>query len=55
MTTLTLCLGVFMFMCGQIREYDYPTPEACERAKQAMPTKVIGDGYAICAPKKATP
>jgi hypothetical protein len=52
MTTLTLCLGMFLAICGQVREFDYQTAEACEQARKAMPASVIGRGYAICAPKK---
>lgn len=50
MYTLTLCLGMFLAICGQIRNFEYPTLQECERARDAVPAKVIGDGYAICAP-----
>lgn len=49
--TLTLCLGMFLGICGQTRTYDYPTRAECEAAKASIPQKSIGGGYAICAPK----
>ena len=49
--TLTLCLGMFFGLCGQVRTYDYQTRAECEAAKADFPQKAIGDGYAICAPK----
>jgi hypothetical protein len=55
MTTLTLCLGMWLSICGQIQTYDYSTPEACERARKAIPALALGHGYAICHPKKAAP
>ena len=50
--TLTLCLGMFMSLCGQYRSYDYPTLQECERARDAFPKAVIGSGFALCVPKK---
>ena len=48
--TLTLCLGMFMSLCGSIKTFDYPTLAECEKARDAVSKKAIGDGYAICAP-----
>ena len=53
--TLTLCLGMWLSLCGQIRTIDYPSAEACEKARLTVPQKAIGDGYAICAPKTENP
>ena len=50
--TLTLCLGMFMSMCGSIKTFDYPTQAECEKARDAISKKAIGDGYVICAPKQ---
>ena len=47
--TLTLCLGMFLSICGNIRTFDYPTQAECEKARDAISKKAIGDGYAICA------
>lgn len=52
MWTLTLCVGMFLAICGQTREVDFPDREACER-ERAYQVKHVGDGYAICAPKGA--
>lgn len=52
MYTLTICIGMFLAICGQVREYDYPSQIACEQARTAFSPKVLGDGYAICHPKK---
>ena len=49
--TLTLCLGMFLSICGQVRTYDYPSLAECEAAKAGIPQKTIGGGYAVCAPK----
>jgi hypothetical protein len=49
--TLTLCIGMFLGLCGSVRTYDYPSLQECEKAKAGVPEKAIGDGYAICAPK----
>jgi len=51
MTTLSLCIGMFLALCGTYREFDFPDRESCERERAALIAKV-GDGYAICAPKK---
>jgi hypothetical protein len=50
--TLTLCLGMWLSLCGQIREYEYQSAAECEKARSAVSPKAIGDGYAICAPTK---
>lgn len=55
MYTLTLCIGMFLSLCGQFRTYEYPSLEECERARASIPSKTIGDGYAICAPTKQEP
>lgn len=49
---LTLCLGMALGTCWQIRYVDYPNLQECERARDAFPQKAIGDGYAICSPQK---
>ena len=50
--TLTICLGMFLSLCGNIKTFDYPTQAECEKARDALSKKAIGDGYAICAPKQ---
>lgn len=50
--TLTLCLGMFFGICGQIREFDFQSVAACERERATQLAKV-GDGYAVCAPNRA--
>jgi len=47
--TLTLCLGMFLGLCGQYQLYHHPTLAECEAAKAGISQKAIGDGYAICA------
>lgn len=49
--TLTLCLGMWLSLCGQIRTFDYLTADECEKARAAVSAQAIGKGYAICAPK----
>lgn len=49
--TLTLCLGMFLGLCGQIREFDYPTAADCEAARSKVSEKTLGKGYAVCALK----
>jgi hypothetical protein len=51
--TLTLCIGMFMSICGQLREADFPSYEVCDRERQAQVKRGIGSGYAVCAPKGA--
>ncbi len=53
--TLSLCLGMFLGTCGAFRTFDYPTAAECEAARKNVSVKSIGDGYAICAPKKEKP
>lgn len=48
--TLTLCLGMFLGICGSGRSFEYPTHAECEQARLAVPARSIGSGYAICAP-----
>ena len=48
--TLTICYGVFLAMCGQIRTYDFPDVASCERERAAQ-EKYIDNGHAVCAPK----
>ena len=40
---------MFLSICGNIRTFDYPTQAECEKARDAISKKAIGDGYAICA------
>jgi len=54
--TLTLCIGVFLGICGSRQHYDYPTEAACLTAlkiAEARPAVAFG----VCAPKAkgATP
>ncbi len=49
--TLTLCLGMWMGLCNQIRTYDFPTLAECNQGRQGITAQAIGNGYAICAPK----
>ena len=50
MYTLTLCIGITLGVCGQIRNFDFPSYEECdkERIKQIP---YVRDGYAVCSPK----
>lgn len=50
MWTLTLCLGMFLGMCGSINKHDFKTKEECQEARNHA-EKGVGGGYAICAPK----
>lgn len=50
--TLTLCLGMFLKICGSYKEYEYPTKQECLEARTQVSIKTIGDGYAVCAPTK---
>jgi hypothetical protein len=49
MWTLTLCVGMFMGICGQLREASFPDRESCER-ERAYQAQRVGTGYAVCAP-----
>lgn len=49
--TLTLCLGMFLGICGSAREFDFPDAASCESARSKVSQKAVGDGYAVCAPK----
>ena len=51
--TLTLCLGMFLGICGGFKTFDYPTQADCEKARETVSKKAIGDGYAICVPKQS--
>lgn len=51
MYTLTLCIGIFLGLCGQVRTYDYPTLAECEAARKGISARTLGDGYSICALK----
>lgn len=50
MYTLTLCIGIFLGVCGQAREFDYQDEAACQRAR-VQQLQMVGGGYAVCAPK----
>jgi hypothetical protein len=52
MWTLTLCIGMFMAICGSVRTFDFPDRESCERERAAQ-LKIVAGGYAVCAPKAA--
>lgn len=55
MTTLTLCIGIFLGGCVQVRTFDFADREACERERQQQLATLRG-GWAVCALKsKATP
>lgn len=52
--TLVLCWGMFLSICGSVREYEFPSAEACDRERvvqMAAPTKPY---YAVCRPGKAS-
>lgn len=49
--TLTICLGMWLSICGNVVTIDYPSKSECEEARRTVPEKSIGNGYAICAPK----
>ena len=49
--TLTLCIGIFLGVCGSRQVYDYSSQEDCYRAqKEAQARPNIA--FAVCAPKK---
>jgi hypothetical protein len=50
--TLTLCIGMFMSICGQLRTADFPDYDSCNRERQAQLLRV-GTGYAVCSPNGA--
>lgn len=50
--TLTLCLGLFLGLCGSQQTYIYPTKEECEVSRAQISAKTVGDGFAICAPTR---
>lgn len=50
--TLSLCIGMFLAICGSERSFDFPDRESCER-ERVQQLKIVGGGWAICAPKVA--
>ena len=40
--TLTICYGMFLAICGQIRHFDFPDRESCEHERAAQ-LKRVGD------------
>lgn len=54
MTTLTLCIGMFLGGCVQIRTFDFPDYATCDKERQVQ-LKHVGNGYAVCALKKDRP
>lgn len=52
MYTLTLCLGMWAGICGQIRDYHFQTLQDCQAAQATIPQSSIGKGYALCIPSK---
>ena len=50
--TLTLCIGIWLGLCGQYRTFDYSTLQECEKARDVFAAQPTGKSYAICAPKK---
>jgi len=50
--TLTLCLGMFLAICGSTQKFEFPTKQECEEARSKVNPKSIGDGFAVCAPTK---
>jgi hypothetical protein len=54
MTTLTLCIGMFLYACGSVRTFDFPDYASCDRERAAQVAH-IKDGYAVCAPKAKEP
>jgi hypothetical protein len=51
MITLHVCFGMFLAICGSVRDYDYANMDECMKARQQIISQV-GDGYAICMPKE---
>lgn len=49
--TLTLCLGMWLGICGNIKTFEFPSADECEKARKHVSAESIGKGYAICAPK----
>jgi hypothetical protein len=47
--TLTLCIGMFMSICGQVRTAEFPDYESCNRERREQVARV-GTGYATCTP-----
>jgi hypothetical protein len=52
--TLTVCYGMFLAICGQVRTFDFPDTASCERERTEQ-LKRVGAGYAVCAPKTTPP
>jgi hypothetical protein len=50
MHTLILCFGMYFGICGQVREYEYPTLEACNREREVQLRGPNPPYYAICRP-----
>ena len=48
---LTVCFGMTLGLCNQVREFSYPSQDACYRARESVLNQ-IGGGWAVCAPKK---
>ena len=51
MITLHVCFGMFLAICGSVRDYDYPNMDECLKGRLQILSQV-GDGYAICIPKE---
>jgi len=50
--TLSLCLGMFLGLCGEAREFDYPTYEACAKERDVqLAIKNNNIKRATCSPK----
>jgi len=47
--TLTICVGIFLGICGQVRQADYPRYEACAKERDIIAKQNIT--YAICTPR----
>lgn len=52
MYTLFMCLGMFLGICGNVRQFDFNTIEQCEEQRKQVPKESIGKGYVICIPKQ---
>ena len=53
--TLVLCWGMFLATCGSVREYEFPSYEACDKERAVQMAAPVKPYYAVCRPGKPTP
>ncbi len=50
---LSVCFGMSLGLCNQMRDYEYKTQEDCYKARESILSQ-LGGGHAVCAPRKET-